>query len=78
MEHTPTYAGTPVARRRRWPKVLLVVALALGVLVGLGFATGLITVYYGPGNAGVVIGPECRNVGYEWRGVPGFFVDSCS
>ncbi len=77
MEHTPTFAGVPVTKRRRWPRVLLVVALALGALVGVGFAAGVITVYDGPKNAGVVIGWECRNIGYEWRGTPGFFADSC-
>lgn len=78
MEHTPTFAGVPAVKRRRWPRVLLIIALVFAALIGAGFATGLITVYDGPRNAGIVIGWECRNIGYEWRGATGLFVDSCS
>lgn len=78
MEHTPTFAGVPTGHRRRWPKVLMITGLAFAAFVGAGFASGLITVYDGPANAGVVVGWECHNLGFEWRGAPGFFADSCS
>ncbi len=77
MEHTQTYAGVPAARRRRWIGVLLAAALAFAALIGIGFATGLITVYDAAGNAGIVIGPECHNAGLEWRGTPGLFFNAC-
>lgn len=78
MEHVPTVGGVPQVRRRRWPRVVAWIAAALAVLAGVGLLTGLVTVYDGPGNAGIVIGVNCTNVGFEWRGHPGFFTDSCS
>lgn len=68
----------PFSRKRRALLVLGLVTAALAVLIAVSFGTGLITVYDAPGNAGVVIGVECHNIGYEWRGVPGFFANSCS
>lgn len=78
MEHAPTVGGVPQVKARRWTKGLAVAAGVLAILMGVGFATGLITVYDAPANAGVVIGWNCTNVGLEWRGDPGFFTDSCS
>lgn len=62
------------------PRTRRTIALTLALLAalaGVGFATGLITVYDAPGNAGVVIGVPCHNVGLEVRGVPGLFADTC-
>lgn len=56
--------------------IALTLAL-LAALIGIGFATGLVTVYDAPGNAGVVIGVPCHNAGVELRGDPGLFADTC-
>lgn len=69
-----TGGGRPV--RRRW-LVAGLTALVVAVLLAAGFGSGLITVYDAPGNAGVVVGWECHDIGLEVRGNPGFFVDSC-
>lgn len=60
-------------------RITAIAALALVALVGLGLATGLVRVYgvgNGALNAGVVVGTDSHNVGFEWRGEPGFFVDA--
>lgn len=48
-------------------------AAVIGTVLGLNVHT-----YSAPGNAGVLIGPEGHNIGYEWRGHPGLFIDSRS
>lgn len=63
---------------RRWPLYTGLPIAALTAALAAAFGSGLITVYDAPGNAGVVVGWECHNAGYEWRGAPGFFTDSCS
>jgi hypothetical protein len=56
----------------------LVIALAvLGSAIGAGYLITHTTVYNAPGNAGIVIGVPCVNVGFEWRGTPGPIVDTC-
>lgn len=77
MRHVETVAGRPVRARRRWPRVLALAAALFAALVGVGFASGLVKVYDAPGSAGVVVGWDCRNVGWEFRGTPGPFMDSC-
>jgi hypothetical protein len=80
MQHVPTVGGQPVRAARRWPRVVALSAGLFAVLVGIGFWSGLIKVYDAPGNAGVVVGWTCHNLGYEWRGAPGdpgFFANSC-
>jgi hypothetical protein len=57
-------------------RIALATLIALAVVVGVGFATGLIKVYDAPMNAGVVVGTDHSNFGYEWRGAPGWFVDN--
>lgn len=60
--------------------VATVVALtAVIALVGAGLLLGLVKVY-GVGepslNAGVVVGTDAHNVGFEWAGTPGWFIDN--
>lgn len=57
-------------------RVVLAALIALAIVAGIGFATGLVKVYDAPMNAGVVVGTDHNNFGYEWRGAPGFFVDN--
>lgn len=59
---------------RRRPFVTLLAVLTVLGLVWVGANTH---VYDAPGNAGVVVGPECVNVGWEWKGDPGPIVDTC-
>lgn len=77
MEHVPTFGGVPQVRRRRWPRVVALALVAFAVLLGGGFGSGLVAVYDAPGNAGIVVGWPCHNIGLEVRGDPGFFADSC-
>ena len=60
------------------PRVVIALTLLIAV-VGLGALTGLVKVY-GVGepsqNAGVVVGTDSHDVGFEWAGAPGFFVDN--
>lgn len=53
--------------------------VALVVCLALGLATGLVHVYgvgNGALNSGVVVGTDGHNVGLEWAGTPGLFVDA--
>jgi hypothetical protein len=77
MQHVETVGGQPVRSRRRWPRILAAVAALFAALLAAGFWSGLVAVYDAPGNAGVVVGWDCTNAGYEWRGTPGFFFDEC-
>lgn len=70
--------GSAVPRRgHRRAYIAAAVIGLLALTIGIGFATSLIQIYDAPGNAGVVVGWTCNNIGFEWRGVPGMFVDSC-
>lgn len=63
----------------RTVQVTLAALVALTFLVSLGVATGLVRVYgvgNGALNAGVVVGTDGHNVGYEWTGTPGWFTDA--
>lgn len=57
-------------------RLLVAILVALAVVAGAGFATGLIKVYDAPMNAGVVVGTDHSNFGYEWRGTPGWFLNN--
>jgi len=49
------------------------------VLAGLAVTLGLVHVYgvgNGALNSGVVVGTDGHNVGFEWAGTPGLFVDA--
>jgi hypothetical protein len=71
----PAQARTRPLPRPRKLFFMLVAAYLFGVLVA-----SWVTVYDGPGNAGIVVGPVCHNVGFEWRNAqdaPGFFMNAC-
>jgi hypothetical protein len=51
-------------------------ALATTAVIAILFMTGVIRIYSGQ-NAGIVAGWPCHNIGYEWKGTPGFFTDAC-
>lgn len=49
------------------------------VLAAVAVLTGLVQVYgvgNGALNSGVVLGTDGHNVGFEWAGTPGLFVDA--
>jgi len=60
--------------------VIAVIALAVVIILTcLGLATGLVHVYgvgNGALNSGIVVGTDGHNVGWEWAGTPGLFVDA--
>lgn len=57
-------------------RVVIAALVTLAIVVGAGFASGLIKVYDAPMNAGIVVGTDHSNFGYEWRGTPGWFADN--
>lgn len=63
-------------RRHRRLRNTVVAAAACAAVIAILFMTGIIRIYGGE-NAGIVVGWPCHNVGYEWRGNPGFFTDAC-
>lgn len=63
-----------MTRSRRTAAIALTL---LAAMISFAFATSLVTVYDGPGSAGVVVGVPCHNVGWEFRGTPGPFADTC-
>lgn len=66
-----------MTRTRRTLTTAAAALAALLTLIAVLLATGLVTVYDAPGNAGIVIGVPCHNLGYEYRGTPGLFADAC-
>jgi hypothetical protein len=56
-----------------------VVVIVLCAALTVGLATGLVHVYgvgNGALNSGVVVGTDGHNVGFEWAGAVGPFVDA--
>lgn len=73
MSDTTTPATTaPRHSRKRRP--ILYVALACLTLAVIGLAS-VTHVYDAPMNAGIITGTDTCHIGFEWRGVPGPFVD---
>jgi len=60
-------------------KVTIMVSVAM-ILVAWGILATLLVHVYGVGdgalNSGIMIGTDAHNVGFEWTGTPGFFIDN--
>lgn len=51
------------------------IMMALALIAAVAFALGYLKTYDAV-NAGIIFGNDTWTVGYEWRGVPGFFVNN--